>query len=105
MTIELQPSEERVIETQRVVDRWRELTRPIAGTQDLTFTAKIFSPGAAIDVQLSHPNLDKLERASEELKAILGTYAGAYNISDSHQPGKTEVRIRTKETAEPLGLT
>ena len=105
VTIELEPAESRPVTTAEIESRWRELTGPIAGVQDLTFTSSIFSPGAAIDLQLSHPDLEALEKASEEFKAQLARFAGVYNVADSHQKGKLEIQIRTKETAEPLGLS
>jgi len=43
--------------------------------------------------------------ASEELKTVLGNYAGVGDITDDFEPGKGELKLKLKDTSRILGLT
>ena len=103
--IEVAPSEERDITSTEVARRWRELTGPIPGAVELTFTASIFSPGEAVNVQLTGPNVDDLRNAAEKLKGRLAGYPGVFDIADTFRAGKQEIKLRIKPEAEATGLT
>ena len=85
--------------------RWRELTGPVAGAVDLSFTAVVFSAGGAIDVQLRGDDLDELKVAAALLKDALAGYQGVFDIGDSFRAGKREVRMELLPEAQSLGIT
>lgn len=103
--VQLAPSEARTVSATEVVSRWRELTGPIPGAVELTFTAALFSSGTPIDIQLTGPDMGQLRQAAEELKARLARYPGVIDLSDSYRAGKQEVKLAIKPEAEALGLT
>jgi multidrug efflux pump subunit AcrB len=63
------------------------------------------SGGAPIDVQLSGPDFDQLDRIAAAIKEQLQTYPGVVDIADSFESGKDEVKLRLKPAAHNLGLT
>jgi len=103
--IQLAPAEVRRVSAQKILDRWRELTGPVPGAQEVIFTSALFSAGDAINVQLTGPNLTDLKQAAEELKAGLRNYRGVRDVADSYRAGKPEIKIRIKPEGEALGLT
>lgn len=104
--IEIVPSEERgELSSAALANRWRELTGPIPGAVEVSFTASLFSPGEAINIQLAGHDFDELKAVAEKLKAKLAEYPAVYDISDSFRAGKEEIKLKLKPTAEPLGLT
>ncbi len=105
VTIELALSEQRVISSQEIVERWRTLTGPIPDAIELTFTSSLFSPGEDINIQLAGPNITELRHAANMLKDRLKTYAGVYEVADSFREGPQEVELEITAGAEMLGLT
>ncbi len=105
VTLELVPSEEREISTGDVANRWRELTGPVAGAEELIFASSLFSAGQEIFVQLQGPDVDALAEAAERLRVELATYEGVIDIADSFREGKQEVKLAILPGAEALGLT
>jgi multidrug efflux pump subunit AcrB len=103
--IEVAPSEARTVTSTEVANRWRELTGPIPGAVEVTFTASIFSPGEAINVQLSGQDFEELTAVAARLKAKLAEYPAVFDIADSFRSGKEEIQLRLKPAAEPLGLS
>jgi multidrug efflux pump subunit AcrB len=63
------------------------------------------SAGAPIYIELRSPDVARLQLAAESLKEKIATYPGLYDIADSWQGGKQEVKLDILPTAEPLGLT
>lgn len=88
-----------------VVSMWRERIGNIPGAQELNFRAEIGRGGAPIDVQLTGPSFDDLASASEEVKQLLGKYPEVFDIADTYQDGKPEIKLKIKPEAEALGLT
>ncbi len=58
-----------------------------------------------IDVQLSHPDTQKLLQVVEQFKEKLGEYPGVSNIEDSTEDGKREVQLRLSPAGRTLGLS
>ena len=105
VSIELQSGDHRPLEAEEIKNRWRDLTPPIAGVEELTFNASLFSAGDPINVQLQAADVDMLERAAEKLKAKVAEYDGVADIADSFQGGKQEIALTILPEAEALGLT
>ena len=103
--VELQPAEKRDVSSETIAQRWRELTGPIPAAKDLNFTASLLDTGTPLNFQLSTYDLDELQEAAEELKDRLGEYAGVFDISDSYEGGKKEIKFMIKPSAEALGIS
>jgi len=105
ITIELLPAEERTVSSELIASRWREETGAIPDALEVTYSASLFSPGEDVNVQLTGPDIDELQAVAERLKVRLREYAGVYDIADSFLPGKQEVKLDIRPSAELLGLT
>ncbi|NNL86700.1 MAG: efflux RND transporter permease subunit [Myxococcales bacterium] len=103
--IELYPSEQRAASAERMKSLWRELTGPIPDTRDLEFTASLISSGDAIHVQLRGPKTEALRSAAADVTSRLARYPGVFDIADSFQDGKQELKLRILPSAEAAGLT
>lgn len=89
-----------------LANRWRELIGPIIGAEELVFNANAAgSAGEPINIQLAGKDLEKLSLAADKIKAILYNFEGLYDIKDSFQNGKDEIKLSIKPYAQSLGLT
>jgi len=57
-----------------------------------------------IELLLGAGDPSLLQPAAEQLKTALAAYPGVYDVIDSSEPGKPEVRLTLKPEAERLGL-
>lgn len=104
VSIELSSAGERTFTSEQLGNRWRELTGPIPEATRVSFESSMMSAGEDVDVMLVGPNLAQLRAAADEIKSQLAGYAGVFDISDSFQDGKRELRLDIKPGAETLGL-
>ncbi|MCK4293834.1 MAG: efflux RND transporter permease subunit [Planctomycetes bacterium] len=105
VNVELLGSEERDVSSVVLGNRWREAVGEIAGVSSLTFISEWVSTGNPIEVELSHEDFGNLLKAVEDLKGILRQYTGVEDIADSFEAGKTELKLKLKDTGRTLGLT
>jgi multidrug efflux pump subunit AcrB len=105
VTLELIPAEDRQgASSEDLAQRWRELTGDIADAQEVTFSASLFSPGRDLDLQLTGADLDQLTAASAWLMDKLSEYQGVYEVADSFEAGKREIKLELRPRAERSGL-
>ena len=90
---------------QQVVQRWRELTPPLADVVELSFSSDAVSIGADIDIDLRGRDINELGLVANELSEILAGYEGLFYISNSYRSGKRELTLEILPSAEALGLT
>ncbi|MHC4432894.1 MAG: efflux RND transporter permease subunit [Planctomycetota bacterium] len=78
VTIYLTDPDVRPISTTELTQSWRQETGMIPGLESLRFEADRGGPGrgAALTIELSHRNIDVLDRASEALAATLADFPG-----------------------------
>lgn len=105
VAIELAPAEERAVTSAEIARMLRERIGAIPGADELTFSSSLFAAGEAINIQLAGPDVDELASMGDKLKTALADYAGVFDITDSYEEGKQEVKFRIKPEAEALGLT
>jgi len=105
VTIELLSSEKRSFSTTEMVNRWRELTGPVPSVRSLTFQASMFSSGNPVEVQLSGENDEDLAKAVKMTEEILREYKGVFDIKNTLQEGKEELKLKLRPSASTLGLT
>ncbi len=104
VTLELLRSEERTLSTRSIAQRWRELTGPVAGAEELIFASSLFSAGEEIFIQLQGPDVDQLREAAHRTKEALAGFPGVIDIADSFRAGKREVKLDVLPEAEALGI-
>jgi multidrug efflux pump subunit AcrB/ribosome modulation factor len=105
VTLELSGSQDRPVSGQYVLNRWRELIGDIDGATQLTFSASINPAKPDINIEFSSHNQESLETIAKQLRDKLSTYNGVFDISDSLNEKKQQVRIELKDNAVALGLT
>ncbi|MGH0033873.1 MAG: efflux RND transporter permease subunit [Myxococcota bacterium] len=103
----LTPPEVRPLSTAEVTRRWREAVGPLPGVESLRFESDAGGPGrgAALTVELSHRDVDVLDRASQRLAAALEQFPNTSDVDDGYSPGKPQLDFRLRPEARSLGLT
>jgi len=103
---ELVKEEKAVLSGPEVLRRWRENVGEIPGAKQLGFSVAAGPGGsAAISIQLIGANIEQVGRASQELKRRMSTYEGLYDIRNSYEHGRPEIKLNLKPAAEALGIT
>jgi len=97
----------RTISTTEAARRWREKTGQIPGLESLLFEADRGGPGggAGLTVELSHRNIEVLDKASESLAETLASFSNVKDIDDGYTPGKEQLNFKIKAEGQSLGLT
>ncbi len=99
--------EVRPVQTAEYTRLWRERVGAIPGLQSLQFLSDRGGPGggAALTVELSHRDIDVLDRASAALAARLEEFPNVKDIDDGYTPGKQQFNFTLKPEGRSLGLT
>lgn len=107
VSIRLMPPEQRTqeIDSREVVNKWRAKIGLIPGAQSLNFRAEIGRSSDPIDIQLTSKSFDDMKLAAEEIKVILGKYPDLFDISDSFEGGKPEIKIAIKPEAKIYNIS
>ncbi len=103
----LTPPSIRPLGTGEVTKLWRKATGPVLGLQSLRFESDRGGPGsgAAISVELSHRDIDILDRASSYLAEKLNNFSAVKDVDSGYTPGKIQFNIKLNSWGESLGLT
>ena len=89
-----------------IVSAWREEAGPLPGVTSLILAEPGIGPqGIALELRLSHPDLDVLQEIGAATRRELESYQGVLNAMVDLRPGKTELRFRLAPGAHVLGLT
>ncbi len=103
---ELYRGEDRSLDSDEIIGKWREKVGEIPGMKELTYSGgDHIGGGAPLSFNLSGNNYASLEKAAEELEGKLGEYAGVFDIRNSANSGGQEISLTIKPEAEALGLT
>jgi len=103
---ELVKEEDAVLDGPEVLRRWRENVGEIPGVKQLGFSiAAGPHAGAAISLQLIGANINEVGRASQELVRRMANYEGLYDIRNTFERGRPEIKLNVKPEAEALGIT
>ena len=96
----------REVSASRFAKLWRDEVGEIAGLESMTYKFSMGpSAGDPIDVQLSHADMETLERASVELAGRLATFKGVKDIADGFSSGKPQFDFTIRPEATSLGIT
>ena len=105
VTAKLSPAEQRGIQTSDFVDRWRALTPPIPGADEVTFPDEFLTFGDPIAIELRGSDPREVASAVATLEAALARYPGVRDVRNSHVAGKEELHVEVRPAAETFGLS
>ncbi len=103
----LTPPDKRPLNTRDVTRLWRGETGPVLGLQSLKFESDRGGPGrgASLAVELTHRNVDILDKASEDLARRLREFSNVKDVDDGYTPGKEQLDFVITMEGESLGLS
>jgi multidrug efflux pump subunit AcrB len=103
---ELVKDEFAVVDGPEVLRRWREAVGTIPGAKQLGFQGATGPGGGpSISITLIGSNIGQVARASQELERRVRGYEGVYDIRNTYERGRPEIKLNIKPEAEALGLT
>ena len=108
VTMYLTSPDVRPIGTSKVANKWRENVGQILGLESLKFESDRGGPGgggAALTIELSHRDIDVLDRASTALAETISEFQNVKDIDDGYTPGKEQFDFEIRPEGESLGLT
>jgi multidrug efflux pump subunit AcrB len=100
---ELSPLGRKHIVVEDFVREWRKRIGDI-GLAKIEFLYKEGDLPFDMEFDMGHPDPAILASAVAQFKQKLAGYPGVYDVMDSAEPGKPEVRLRVKPEAEHLGI-
>jgi len=105
-TVELVSTGNRDFTTADFTTVWQEKVPPLPGIDALTFSSSSGpGSGAAVDVQLSHPDTEVLAQASGEMAEVLRGYSDLKDIENSFATGKPQLDFTLLPNARTLRLS
>lgn len=105
--IVLRPPAERDMTAREIIALWRDEIGDIQGVDQITFEAER-GPGGwrpDISVDLSHTDIDTLEKASQKLLEELEKFTNTADVNDNFDKGKKRIDFRLLPEGRALGLT
>jgi multidrug efflux pump subunit AcrB len=103
---ELVKEDKAVINGPETLRRWRAAVGEIPGVKQLGFRgASGPGGGPAISIQLIGANIDQVGRAAFEIEKRIRQYQGVYDVRNSYERGRPEIKLNIRPEAESLGLT
>ncbi len=105
--IVMKPPDERDMTAADVISLWREEIGDIEGVDQITFEAER-GPGGwrqDISVDLSHSNIEVLEKASQVFLERMERFEATRDVNDNYNKGKAQFDFALRPEARKLGLT
>ena len=105
--IVMKPPDQRDMTANEVIELWRDSIGDLPGVAQVTFEAES-GPGGFrqdISIDLSHSDIDVLEKASRVFLERVRTFSNARDVSDSYKKGKTQYDFKLRPEGKALGLT
>ncbi|HMA85528.1 MAG TPA: efflux RND transporter permease subunit [Desulfosalsimonadaceae bacterium] len=105
--IVMKPPDKRDMTANEVIELWRNEIGDIAGVDQITFEAER-GPGGwrdDISVDLSHANIEVLEKASQAFFDRVEQFEATRDVNDNYNKGKTQFDFVLRPEGRNLGLT
>ena len=103
----MRPPDERKMTAREVIDLWRENIGDLEGVDQITFEAER-GPGGYqqdISVDLSHSDIEVLERASTAFLERMEAFENTRDVNDNYNKGKLQYDFKLLPEGRNLGLT
>ncbi|WP_291328549.1 efflux RND transporter permease subunit [Desulfovibrio sp. UCD-KL4C] len=103
----LADADARPISTDMFVKKWRKQLGPVVGAESVLFESDRGGPGSggSLEIELSHTDINVLDRAAEDLAEALSHYPKVKDIDDGYSPGKRQLDFELLPEGRSLGLT
>jgi multidrug efflux pump subunit AcrB len=88
-----------------VAERWRQEIGDLGEVEEFRLDYTFNDTGKPIKLVLAAPELEILQAVSAELRSVLESYPGIFNVSDTLQAPRDEIELSLKPAAENLGIT
>lgn len=101
------PPDQRDITAAEVINLWRDNIGDIEGVDQISFEAER-GPGGArqdISIDLSHSDIDVLERASAAFVERMKSFSNTRDVTDNYNKGKMQYDYKLLPQGRNLGLT
>ena len=98
-------AERRDVSSEAFAQAWREEAGPVPGARSLTFTADLLDLGPPVQVQLAHPDPERLGPIGDALMVSLRGLEGVFDVRSDHAAGIQEIQLELRPEARMLGLT
>jgi len=106
MTVELIPSDQRLIRNEAFIAAWEKRLRKPPGLEYLTITSRLGGhPGRVLEIRLVGEDADSLKTATLELAEALAEVPGVQGIEDDMPFGQQQLVYRLSAFGESLGLS
>jgi multidrug efflux pump subunit AcrB len=105
--IVMKPPDQREMTSQEVIVLWRDEIGDLEGVDQITFEAES-GPGGwmqDISVDLSHSNIEVLEKASQAFFERVEQYEATRDVNDNYNKGKAQFDFKLLPEGRKLGLT
>ena len=105
--IVMKPADQRDMTAADVIELWRDEIGDIEGVDQITFEAER-GPGGwqqDISVDLSHSNIEELEKASQAFFERVEAFSATRDVNDNYNKGKTQYDFKLLPAGRNLGLT
>ena len=97
----------RPISTAAFTKLWRDRAGQIPGLESLRYQSDRGGPGSgpSLTIELSHSDIDVLDRAGADLARTLDAFPNVEDIDDGYTPGKQQLNFTLRPEGHSLGLT
>jgi multidrug efflux pump subunit AcrB len=99
------PGDQRALASKDFENLWRETVGPVPEARSVIFVSDLLSVGSPVDVEMTDPDPQVVEAASEQLMERLSRFSGVFDIETDQDQGLTEIQLRLKPQARSLGVT
>jgi len=98
---------DKIMSTQEFTRHWRKEIGVVAGVDVMKFQSDRGGPGsgASLTIEMSHRDINILNKACEKLAKSLLLYPQVTDVDDGVQKGKTQIDIKITPEGERLGLS
>lgn len=104
--MEVLGGETRGFGSKEIMNRWRELMGEMPGVRKMDIEATVGPPGGdVVEVMLIGKDMDALRKAAGLVKEKLRDFNGVYEVQDSLEYGKRELRMTLNDKGKSVGLT
>ena len=105
LTIQLVPSDFRDVSSSQIESLIRRRIQHLPSIDKLEYQSSPIGDDPDIEMELSHPDNELLNRAAGELETQIRQINGTEQVANSFEPGKSEFVLQLNEQGLAVGLT